>query len=144
VRGEAGRAALPAFAAFPERLAAAVRIAVARPVPEGEWTPEQVVRHLIAVDELVHQARLRDLAAGQGVRWSWTEPGPWHGEPGASVERVLERFAATRADTIALARSLDEAAWRRTGLHETFGPLDADGVLREAAKHDEEHLAALD
>jgi hypothetical protein len=139
----AERQGLDGFAAFPERVAEAARAAAGRPVPEGEWTPEQVVRHLIAVDEVVHQARLRDLANGGEPRWSWTEPGPWEGEAGATLDRVLERFATIRAATVALARSLDDEAWARTGLHETFGPLDAGGVLREAAKHDEEHLAGL-
>jgi hypothetical protein len=133
-----------AFAAFPERLAAGARAAAERPVPDGEWTPEQVVRHLIAVDELVHQVRLRNLAAGGDARWRWTEPGPWEGEPGASLDRVLDRFASTRVATVTLARSLGDEAWARTRIHETFGPLDAAGVLREAAKHDEEHLAGLD
>lgn len=132
------------FAAFPDRLvAAAVGTAAERPVPAGEWTTEQVVRHLIAVDELVHQVRLRDLAASGEAHWRWTEPGPWEGEPGASLDRVLDRFASTRAATVTLARSLDDEAWARTGIHETFGRLDAAGVLREAAKHDEEHLAGL-
>ena len=47
------------FAAYPERVANAAR--AASPIP-GEWTPEQVVRHLIAVETIVHQARLVDVA----------------------------------------------------------------------------------
>ena len=137
------REALPGFAAFPERLAAAVLGAEQRAVPEGEWTPEQVVRHLIAVDGIVYQRRFTDLAAGDGARWSWTEPGPWDGEPSLSLGALLDRFRAVRQATVALARSLDDEAWARMGEHETFGPLDGDGVLREAIKHDEEHLAAL-
>ena len=137
------REQLSVFAAFPARLGSLVRPVADRPVPAGEWTPEEVVRHLIAVDREVYQRRFRDLAAGEGPRWSWTEPGPWSEEPGLALDQVLDRFATTRAETIALMQSLDEAAWSRTGVHETFGPLDGDGVLREAVKHDEEHVAGL-
>lgn len=134
---------LSVFAAFPARLAGVVRAAGAAPARDAEWGPEEVVRHLIAVDREVYQRRFRDLATGEGARWPWTEPGPWDGESGLAIGEVLERFATTRAETVALARSLDESAWARTGLHETFGPLDGAGVLREAVKHDEEHLAGL-
>lgn len=137
------RAAIDAFAAFPNRLAGAVRAVADDPVPEGEWTPEQVVRHLIAVDEIVFQARFRDLGAGQGSRWSRTEPAPWSEEPSLTLDQVLDRFARMRAETVRVARSLDDAAWAQIGEHETFGPLDGDGVLREAIKHDEEHFTGL-
>ena len=137
------REALDEFGRFPDRVAEAARTAEGRPVPAGEWTPDQVVRHLIAVDELVYQRRFRDLQAGADARWSWTEPGPWDGEPSLPIDGVIERFRAVRRATVALARSLDETAWSQTGLHETFGPLDGDGVLREAVKHDEEHLGGL-
>ena len=46
------------LAGFPDVVAAAARSAGGRPTPEGEWTPEQVARHLIAVDIEVHQRRL--------------------------------------------------------------------------------------
>lgn len=134
---------LAEFAGFPARLAAVAWAVARRPVPQGEWTPEQVVRHLIAVEPLAVQQRLRDLAAGPGARWSWTEPGPWDGEPELGLVGVLERFAEVRAATMALAQSMDDAAWCRTGTHGVYGDLDGDGVIALAASHDEEHLAGL-
>jgi hypothetical protein len=53
------------LSAVPDRLAAASRSAVGRPMPAGEWGPTEVVRHLIAVEESVWLARLTTLAAGQ-------------------------------------------------------------------------------
>jgi hypothetical protein len=38
-------------------------------------TPQQVVRHLIAVETVVHQARLLDVAVVDGPVWTWTEAG---------------------------------------------------------------------
>jgi hypothetical protein len=134
---------LGALAGFPPRLRTAARAAMGRAVPAGEWSAEEVVRHLIAVERDVHQARLRDVATTDGPRWSWAEPGPWGGEPGLRLDGVLDRFTAVRAETLATLRALDEAGWARAGHHATFGVLDVAGLVRNAADHDEEHLAGL-
>ena len=135
---------LAALGAFPDRLAAAARAAISRPIPPGEWTTEEVVRHLLAVETDVHQARLRDLATIDGPRWTWAEPGPWSGEPELDLDGVLRRFGSLRGVTLAMVGALDEAGWARSGQHATFGALDVAGVLRNAVDHDEEHLAGLD
>ena len=137
------RALLANLAGFPDRLASAARSAADRPTPDGEWTPEQVVRHLIAVESGVHQARLRDLATVAEPRWDWIEPGPWPEEPELGLGGVLARFAAHRATTLATIEALDEAGWARSGEHTTFGTLDVAGLLRNAVDHDEEHLRGL-
>ncbi len=134
---------LDALAAFPDRVAAAARAAAPDPVAPGEWTPEQVVRHLVAVETDVHQARLRDLATVAGPRWTWTEPGPWSGQPDLGLDGVLQRFAELRGETLAVVGALDDAGWARSGHHATFGALDVAGVLRNAVDHDDEHLHAL-
>lgn len=132
---------LDRFAAYPERVASAARAASTVP---GEWTAEQVVRHLIAVETIVHQARLVDVAVHDRPAWSWAEPGPWTGEPDLDLGGVLERFAELRAATVATARALDAAGWRRSGQHATYGRLDVAGLLGLAVDHDEEHLRGLD
>lgn len=137
------RASLATLAGFPDRLASAARAAVARPTPDGEWTPEQVVRHLIAVETGVHQARLRDLATVAEPRWDWTEPGPWQDEPDLGLEGVLARYAAERESTLATIGALDERGWARSGQHTTFGILDVAGLIRNAVDHDEEHHRGL-
>jgi hypothetical protein len=148
--GEAGHAGpgrltdLATLAAFPPRLDASARAASGRRVPDGEWTVEQVVRHLIAVEWDVHQARLRDVATASEPAWDWTEPGPWTGEPSLDLEGVLSRFGAARQETLATLAALDEAGWARTGRHTTFGMLDVAGLVRNAVDHDAEHLAGLD
>ena len=134
---------LASLADFPDRVAAAVRGAISRPDPPGEWTTEQVVRHLVAVETDVHQARLRDLATIDAPRWTWTEPGPWSGEPDLDLDGVLRRFSSLRGATLAMVDALDEEGWARSGQHATFGPLDVAGVLRNAVDHDNEHLAGL-
>ena len=142
---EAGECAdlLAALEAFPGRLTAAVQAVGARAVPPGEWTPSEVVRHLIAVETDVHQARLRDLASVPSPRWDWAEPGPWPGEPTLTAADLLARFGGLRDATVATVRALDDAGWRRTGTHSRLGVWDVAALLRNAVTHDEEHLAGL-
>ena len=135
---------LERLATFPDRVSIAARDASTRPTPEGEWTPAQVMRHLVAVDLEVHQRRLADLAGGGDPTWSWQEPGPWPDEPGLGLDGVLDRFSETRDRTVVTFRALDAAGWARAGRHATYGRLDPEGLLRLALDHDEEHLTGLD
>ncbi len=128
------------FATFPDRVAAAARAADGAPRSDGEWTPEQVIRHLIAVETIVHRARLLDVAVEDGPAWSWTEPGPWLGEPDLDLAGVLARFTELRAGTVASLKALDASAWMRSGRHATYGKLDVAGLIGLAVDHDEEHL----
>jgi hypothetical protein len=133
------------FAGFPARLAAAAKARVAewRPFPAGEWGPTEIVRHLIAVEDEVHRARLAQIAKKDDPHWTWTEPGLAPGFDDASLLEVLTVFARRRAKNVATVRALDEAGWARYGTHETYGRLDVAGLLRLAADHDEEHAASL-
>jgi hypothetical protein len=131
------------LAAVPDRLASAARAAAPEPPAPGEWTPAQVVRHLIAVEREVWQPRLAQLAAEDHPRWPWVEPEPWSGEPDATLDRLLERYAETRSSTVTTLAALDDAGWSRTGTHATFGILDVTALMVRAIDHDEEHLASF-
>ena len=129
-----------ALAAVPFRLA--TTIARARPAPAGEWTPNQVLLHLLAVEEQVWQARLRQLATEPEPYWPWFEPGLASFEAD-SWEEVLVAFRLSRHRTIATIEALDDAGWARTGVHERFGRLDVAALLQRAIDHDEEHIASF-
>ena len=131
------------FASFPARLADAAHAAEGRPVPPEEWTPAQVVRHLMAVEGEVWLSRLAELVAGGEPHWAWTEPGPLPGFDDASLDHVLGLFGRLRASTVDFLGMFNDAAWARTGVHATYGRLDVAGLLRLAIEHDEEHVAGL-
>lgn len=140
---------LDRLAGFPGRLAAtARRVASAEAVsgpPADEWTPRDVVAHLVAVEDVVWRARLDSLAGSAAEpHWSWIEPGPVTDPAAATLDGALDMFAAARSATAARVAALDDAGWARTGLHATYGRLDLAAMLRIAADHDEEHLAALE
>ena len=131
------------FADFPERIGAAARAASDRPAAPGEWGAAEIVRHLIAVEDEVWQARLASAAVEDVPHWSWTEPGLAPGFDGLPIEAVVEAFVMARATTVATVRALDEAGWARFGTHATYGRLDVEGLLARAIDHDDEHLAGL-
>jgi hypothetical protein len=133
------------FATFPARLGAAARARAAerRQIPDGEWGPNDTVRHLIAVEQEVHARRLAQVAAQDDPHWDWTEPGQEPGFDDASLEEILAAFSAARAATVATVRALDDAGWARSGTHSTYGVVDVAGLLRLAIDHDEDHAGSL-
>jgi hypothetical protein len=130
------------LAAVPAELAAATRSTPSERAG-GEWGPSEIVRHLVAVEELVWQVRLAQLETEDHPRWAWVEPGQWLGAPGAGLDDVLATHAAARASTLAMLDALGPAGWARTGTHDTFGVLDVAGLMEKALDHDDEHLASL-
>ena len=130
-------------AAVPDRLAAAARSAIGRPVPAGEWSPSEVVRHLIAVEEVVWHTRLLQLAAADRPTWTWVEPAPWRGDPGASLDELLATYEARRRETVVILDGFDEETWSRTGIHATWGEIDVATLMNKALDHDDEHIASF-
>ena len=131
------------LAALPAALAATARGASPDPPAAGEWSPREVVRHLIAVELEVWHARLGQLATEAHPHWAWVEPGPWEGSPGADLESLLATHAIERARTLEILDALGPDGWARRGTHDTYGDLDVAGLMTVAADHDDEHLASL-
>lgn len=121
---------------------AAIAAAEATPEP-GNWTAQQVVLHLVAVETEVVQERLRQLSELDSPEWVWVEPGPAAPLDDESLADSLLRFAAARLATLDWVAALDDAGWSRSGQHATLGRLDVAGLLAVAADHDAEHLAGL-
>ena len=130
------------LAAIPRLLGIAARNAP-RP-PDGEWSAREVVCHLIAVESEAWHVRLDSLWDSTDTpQWVWTEPGPWDGRGSETLETALLAFGTRRAATIERLTRLDDAGWRRTGLHPTFGRQDIAAVMQMALDHDREHIAGL-
>jgi DinB superfamily len=109
----------------------------------GEWTAQQIVLHLVAVETVVFQRRLADLAEEESPAWDWVEPGPAESGEDETLADSLLRLAAARLATLDWVADLDEDGWQRSGRHATLGVLDVAGILALAADHDQDHLVAL-
>lgn len=144
VRGDRRTELLARFGAAPDRIASvASAISGADTPPPGEWSAREVVLHLVAVEEEVWQARLEALARDESPRWSWTEPGLWHGPGEETLDRALAVFRARRLKTARRLEALDVAQWAHTGTHATYGLVDMARLVEIAIDHDEEHIAQI-
>jgi DinB superfamily len=112
------------------------------PGADGGWTPVRIVVHLAAVDAEVWTPRLRQLAAHEHPRWSWTEP-DLADRPDPTPDAAADAFCAARAAVLETVAAMDDDALRCTGIHAKFGELDAVGLLAQVVRHDAEHLASL-
>ena len=138
VTGETA-ALVETFARFPARLAAAAKARVAewRPIPDGEWAPAETVRHLIAVEDEVHQ-RGSPSSPGRSTR---TGPGPSPARRPASKtrrcpgpDRVRRRAGE---DGRHGPRASTTPAGPASGRTRRTAVLDVAGLLRLATDHDE-------
>ncbi len=135
------------LATAPDRVASAARLVAASeaasPPAPGDWSAREVIGHLVSVETDVWQARLDSLEVAAEPVWAWTEPGVSEALEAATLEGAIRLLADLRAVTLARASALDDAAWRRVGIHATYGRLNVAGLLRVAVDHDEDHLAGL-
>lgn len=130
------------LASMPARLAeVAIR---ATGDPGDGWGPRAVALHLAAVEEVVWQARLRDLEAHEEPAWAWTEPGLASDARDETLGAALDLVRVRREATFDLVAALSPVARSRAGTHATYGRLDLPALIAVAIEHDEHHLADLE
>jgi hypothetical protein len=120
-----------------------------RPEP-GEWSANECVGHLIEAERRGFAGRIRQILATDRPdipadleRWdppAVAEARRDHLRLGAEL---AAEFAASRADGVALVRSLRKADMDRIGVHPDVGPLRVDEVLGEWVHHDRNHIRQL-
>ncbi|MEP7082335.1 MAG: DinB family protein [Chloroflexota bacterium] len=112
---------------------------------EGEWAVVEVVAHLADSDERA-AARVRRMLAEDDP----TLPG--YDQGALARERryiemdpteALERFERVRSEHVALLEGLDDAGWRRTGVHGEQGPMDVELYEMHGAAEDVDHMAQI-
>lgn len=115
-----------------------------RPAPD-EWAAVEVVAHMGDTDE-------RALARVHRMLDEENPTLPGYDQAALAVERryiemepaeALRRFEAIRAEHVALLASLDDAGWRRTGVHSEQGPMHVELYETHTAGEDVGHLAQI-
>lgn len=112
---------------------------------EGEWAAVEVVAHMADTDERA-LARVRRML----VEDNPTLPG-YDQEELARERRyiemspadALERFERIRSEHVALLEGLDDAGWRRSGLHSEQGHMDVELYETHGAGEDVDHMAQI-
>lgn len=112
---------------------------------EGEWAAVEVVAHLADSDERA-AARVRRMLAEDDP----TLPG-YDQEELARERRYIEmnpaealdRFERVRSEHVALLEGLDDAGWRRSGMHSEQGLMDVELYEIHGAAEDVDHMAQI-
>ncbi|MDA8218327.1 MAG: DinB family protein [Dehalococcoidales bacterium] len=111
----------------------------------GEWTVAQNVHHL-ADAHINAFARIKlMLTAERPTFFAWDQPS-WANLPDANGAELGDSLALLRAlhgRWVILLESLDEAQWRRVGLHPERGEMTVDDQLRTYSGHGEAHLQQI-
>ncbi|HEX4772934.1 MAG TPA: DinB family protein [Bryobacteraceae bacterium] len=106
----------------------------------GKWTVKQVIGHMIDCERIFSYRALR-IARGDTTPLPGFEQNDY--VPSAESEKrklsdLLQELALVRQSTLALVRSLPEAAWARRGIVSNFS-LTVRGIVFTAAGHELHH-----
>jgi HAD superfamily hydrolase (TIGR01662 family) len=111
------------------------------PIP-GEWSPLEILCHLVEREKDVHLARLQRIASEDNP--FIIDPGPGHpircAEDGTQAPAD---FLALRRNTLRFLNGLPEHAWNRPARHSIFGPTTLFEMALFTAQHDRLHLRQL-
>ena len=114
----------------------------APPAP-GEWSPAQIVGHLLDVD-VVYGFRIRLALTADRPAFPGYDEKLWSELPKPGCEELCRAFESLRAVNVWLLRALDQAAWAREAVHDEQGPETVEVMVRKVAGHDLAHLNQLE
>lgn len=110
-----------------------------------DWSALMIIGHL-ADAELVYALRVKQVLVDDRPHFMPYDEGVWV-ERFARLEEDLKdtvaRWRLTREHTVRLLESLEDAEWRRTGVHSTRGELSMRQLVTLMADHDRQHLDQL-
>lgn len=120
--------------------------AMRRRPPDGGWSIKEVMAHLVKVERDLFLARLTLLASTDRPSFPPFDADAWarerdHREGDFDDEWRL--FRTTRAETVALLRSLPPEAEGRLGFSGFFGPVTLIEYATHVVDHDIEHLGQI-
>jgi len=142
----AERRLLQEVAGFPEalaRLLAGVPAdALRRPASDGGWGVVEILCHLRDW-ESVFVDRVRRVLDEDEPELPAYDDSLWEIERdyrGQDPSEVLAEFDALRARLVDMLAGLDEAGWRRVGVHAINGPVDVVWLVSHLQEHSRDHL----
>ncbi len=116
---------------------------------DGEWCVNEVVGHLIEADRRGFAGRIRRILAAapasEPEEQGWDQPSvaAARGDCARPAAALVEDLRASRAEAVALVRSLRPADLDRAAIHRTVGRVTVRELLNEWVFHDRNHLRQL-
>jgi HAD superfamily hydrolase (TIGR01549 family) len=111
----------------------------------GEWSPLEVLGHLLVTEREVYRPRLQTiLSADTPVLAALAEaPAPTIPSGAERPRALLELFVAERRATLDLLATLAPADWQRPAYHHRLGLTTLLAVADLIAQHDRQHLRQI-
>ncbi len=113
-------------------------VLVVQPSPDA-WSVEQVLRHLLQVENAVIAERIRRMVREENPTFTSGPSVSVPSEPAA----ILNAWLAAREDSLAMLRALTPAQLARSGQHPRYGPITVREHVVEWAYHDLDHLRQI-
>lgn len=147
--GDPYELALSVLASTPTILAALVQPlsqdAWRRSPAPGEWSPYEVLTHLLNAETAVIPVRVRRMLEEDGAPFARPAPTAAPGTPGTATtpEEVLAAWQSARSQSLSFLRTLTPEQLVRSGEHPRYRRISAREHIIEWAYHDLEHLRQL-
>jgi hypothetical protein len=115
----------------------------------GEWSANECVGHLIEADQRGFGGRIRTILAAdpdspvQLQTWDPPAVATARGDHQREPAVLIAEFAALRAESVDLVRSLRPEDLGRRGTHPEVGELRVDELLAEWVHHDRNHVRQM-
>ena len=110
------------------------------------WSAHDVLAHLLSIHYKANVQRVHLIVENDHPAIPNVDEEATLRESGMQawpVARLLDEYAAARAESVAWLRSLPEGALARTGQHSVAGEISAADVLHHIAYHDLLHVAQI-
>jgi hypothetical protein len=112
------------------------------PMADGEWSPLQVVGHLLDVD-IVYGFRWRLILTEDRPSYPGYDEKAWSLLPRPEPDRLLAALEGLRAVNLAMLEHISDRDRERLGVHGEQGEERFDLALAKVAGHDLAHLNQL-
>lgn len=112
---------------------------------EGDWTPNQQVYHLLAVETGNDHVRIpRIISEDRPVLEPWDNDATLaEYDNSAGIQDLAAQFMAEREKTVAMFKGLSTEQWHRTGIWPDGSEVDLAWVAEKVLWHALDHFALL-
>lgn len=117
-----------------------------RPLAQGEWSPHQVLVHVVAAEEYALLPRFERILEEETPHLEDWDQDRWmdeHYQPDQPVEAILDRFETLREGFVPRLEGLEMEEWNRSGFHPYRGQRTLLWWLEYDVHHVREHLGQL-
>lgn len=110
-----------------------------------DWSASMVIAHL-ADAELVYALRVKQVLIDDRPHFAAYDENAWvdrFSRVEEDLKDTLARWRANREHLIRLLEALDDAEWRRAGVHPVRGEMTMRQLVALLVEHDRQHLDQL-